>query len=99
MQLSVAVLALVAAAGGPSVSATAIAPVMPGAGAVTAYELETTRAIGYPVAATPAEIKRFYRETLTAAGYSEPEPLVFTRGTQRLSVIVSPGVSERYVVV
>lgn len=73
------------------------APLYPGAGPVTAVNLEAVKTLSYAVPATPAEIKKFYRETLGAAGYREDEPLIFTKGSAQLSLTVAPGISERYV--
>ena len=75
------------------------APIFPGATGVTSYRLETMKAMTYSSGATPAELKSFYRETLKALGFAEQEELSFTKGGQRLTVTVAPGITERFVMV
>ena len=74
-----------------------IGPVYPGATAVTSFALESQKAMSYSVVATPAEIKTFYKDTFSVAGYRESAPLIFQKGNEQYTVTVSPGITERYV--
>ncbi|MBS1150309.1 MAG: hypothetical protein H6Q89_2007 [Myxococcaceae bacterium] len=74
-----------------------IGPVFPGANSITSFAVENQKATSYAVDATPAEIKAFYRETFAGVGFTEAAPNVFQKGNQQFTVTVSPGVSERYV--
>jgi hypothetical protein len=98
-----AVTVLIAAAdlGAKKLGETAepVAPAMPGATGLTSYRLEGITAMSYAVRATPVEIKAFYRETLKKGGWVETGGLAFVKDGQQLTVEVSPGVSERYVMV
>lgn len=76
-----------------------IGPVYPGAVSITMYNLESMKAMTYRTDGTPAEIKTFYRDTLTAAGFKEGEPNTYVKGNQQFAITVSPGVSEREVMV
>ena len=71
----------------------------PGATSLTTFSLENQKAMSYAVAATPAEIKDFYRSAFGEAGYREsaPNANIYQRGNQQFTLTVSPGVSERYV--
>lgn len=73
-------------------------PVYPNAGPPTRLDVETTKAFSYAAKATPAELKAFYREALPKLGWREQDQsLTFVKGAQQVRVTVSPGVSERYV--
>lgn len=77
-----------------------IAPVFPGGTSVTSYNLESTKAMTYSAVATPAEIKTFYFQTLTAAGYKDgTEPDTYLRGNQLISINISPGMTEQGILV
>jgi hypothetical protein len=80
-------------------SSDAIAPVFPGGEHVTSVLMEGAKAMSYSAKATPAELKAFYKETLTKAGWVEKEPMAFVKNGQELTVSVAPGVTERYVVI
>ncbi len=72
-----------------------IAPLFPGGRNVTTYTVETMKGMTYSCPGTPAEIKKFYREELPKLGYKETEDLVFQKKTNRIAIIISPGVTER----
>lgn len=87
--------------GKPNVAPTAdaIAPVFPGSHGITSYKMEAVQGMTYITAATPAELKQFYRETLGKIGYKEVAELIFLKDRSRVSVLVSPGMAERNVAV
>jgi hypothetical protein len=85
---------------GKTQSVAPIAPVFPGATDVTAMGLEGVKMMTYTAPGTPAEIKAFYRETLAKAGWQQQgEETIFHKGGSQLTVMVTPGISERYVMV
>lgn len=79
-------------------AAQAFAPVMPGAGGVSVTSLESMKTMTYPVHATPAEIKKYYSGAMAVQGYVEVEPQVFEREGDRVVLSVTPGLTERTVV-
>ena len=76
-----------------------IGPVYPGGTAITSYNIETIKAMTYRVAATPAEIKNFYRDTLTSSGFKEVELNTYLKGHDQFTITVAPGISEQEVMV
>ena len=75
-------------------------PLYPGAGTPTQFNVEAMNALSYAAPGTPAQIKAFYREALPKTGYRELDgTLVFVKGNQQLTVVISPGVTERYVMI
>lgn len=97
-KLTTVVLA-VAQVGMPRADATAeaFAPVFPGASALTTFHLEGVRAMTFASTATPAQLSGFYADTLVKTGWSRKADGVYVRGGQQLTVTVSPGTTERYV--
>lgn len=78
----------------------AFAPVFPGATALTTFRFEGVRAMTFASTATPAQLSGFYADTLTKAGWvRSAEGGSYVKGGQQLTVTVSPGTSERYVMV
>lgn len=75
----------------------AFAPAYPGSGPVTSTQLEWMKSMTYTTTATPAEIRAFYREKLTAQGYEQGPDDGFTKGPERIALTVAPGVKERTV--
>ncbi|NMO16940.1 hypothetical protein HPC49_24835 [Pyxidicoccus fallax] len=75
----------------------AFAPVYPGSGSVTSSQLEWMKSMTYATTATPAEIRAFYREKLSALGYEPLPDDEFVRGAERIVLTVAPGVTERTV--
>ncbi|RKH74162.1 hypothetical protein [Corallococcus aberystwythensis] len=73
------------------------APVYPGSGAVMSTQLEWMKSMNYTTTATPAEIRAFYKEKLTALGYEARPDDEFVKGTERIALTVAPGVTERTV--
>lgn len=78
-------------------AAQAFAPVYPGSGPVTSTQLEWMKSMSYPTAATPAEVRAFYREKLTAQGYAPGPDDDFIKDAERIALTVAPGVTERTV--
>jgi hypothetical protein len=80
----------------PKPIAQSFAPVMPGATEVSAAQLEQMETMSYSVPATPHDIKVFYREQLKKMGYVEQgQDLLFTKGGETISLMVSPGLQPR----
>ena len=75
----------------------AFAPVYPGSGPVMTTQLEWMKTMNYATPATPAEVRAFYREKLTAQGYEARPDDEFVKGTERIALTVAPGVTERTV--
>lgn len=75
----------------------AFAPVYPGSAPVMTTQLEWMKTMNYTTTATPAEIRAFYREKLTALGYEARPDDEFIKGTERIALTVAPGVTERTV--
>ena len=65
-------------------------PVFPGAQDVLQSDFEGAQTLGYQVQAPEAEVKAWYQEQLSQAGYREEEPLVFRRKQQEVRVDVTP---------
>ncbi|MBN1203564.1 MAG: hypothetical protein JXB05_01395 [Myxococcaceae bacterium] len=65
-------------------------PVFPGAKDVLHSDFEGARTLGYRVEARQEEVKGWYREQLTRAGYREEEPQLFRRKEQEVRVDVTP---------
>jgi hypothetical protein len=68
-----------------------IGPVYPGSSEATSFEVETMKAISYSTGATPAELKAFYRDTLTKAGYREQEDQLAERDVMVQRLTLEPG--------
>ena len=62
------------------------APLMPGARQVLQTHTESTDLLLYVASATPAEVERFYQETLGKAGYREAQKGVFQRKDDELQL-------------
>ena len=75
----------------------AFAPVYPGATQVMSTQLEWMKTMNYTTTATPAEIRAFYREKLTALGYEARPDDEFVKGNERIGLTVAPGVMDRNV--
>ena len=75
----------------------AFAPIYPGGGSVMSTQLEWMKTLNYTTTATPAEIRAFYREKLTALGYEARPDDEYVKGTERIALTVVPGVTERSV--
>ncbi|WP_163786717.1 hypothetical protein [Myxococcus vastator] len=78
-------------------AAPAFAPVYPGSGPVTSTQLEWMKSMSYATTATPAEVRAFYREKLSAQGYAPGPDDAFIKGAERIALTVAPGVTERTV--
>lgn len=65
-------------------------PVFPGAKDVLQSDFEGAQTLGYQVEAREAEVKAWYQEQLSRAGYREEEPLMFRRKAQEVRVSVTP---------
>lgn len=76
------------------------APIFPGATRVFRTNLESMRTIGFVTRADAGEVDRFYRELLEGAGFTEAEPMTFTRDAERIRVVTrNDGSGEAHVVV
>lgn len=76
-----------------SAAVLSMVPVFPEAKDVLHSDFEGARTVGYRVKAGEEQVKAWYREQLTRAGYKEEEPLVFRRREQevRVDVVPQPG--------
>jgi len=71
-------------------ASTPTLPVFPGAKDVLQSDFEGAQTLGYQVEAKAAEVKAWYQEQLSRAGYREEEPLLFRRKEQEVRVDVTP---------
>lgn len=71
------------------------APILPGAQGVTTAMMEGMQTLTYSTVATPAEVKTYYREQLAKMGFKETEGLLFAKDNERISLVISPGLSLR----
>lgn len=72
-------------------------PVFAGAQDVLQADFEGAQTLGYTVQAPAADVKAWYQERLSKAGYKEEEPLVFRRKEQEIRVEVTPHVGSLHV--
>lgn len=81
----------------PEATAEAFAPLFPGGSALSTFRLEGVRAMTYSAPGTPAQITGFYADVLGKAGWVKKSDTVWTKGGEQLTLTVSPGTNERYV--
>jgi hypothetical protein len=74
-------------------------PLFPGGEHPSSFNLETAHALAFTAAATDVEVIAFYRQTLTAAGFTESAPGVFAKAGRQLRVFSKPEGSKLGVVV
>lgn len=72
-------------------------PVFPGAKDVLQSDFEGAQTLGYTVQAPAADVKAWYQEQLSKAGYREEEPRVFRRKEQEVRVEVTPHAGSLHV--
>jgi hypothetical protein len=65
-------------------------PLYPGAADVVHADFEGAKTLGYQVAAKEAEVRAWYQQRMTSAGFTEEAPLLFRRKEQQLHVSLSP---------
>lgn len=78
-------------------SAAPTLPVFAGAKDVLQADFEGAQTLGYTVQAPAADVKAWYQERLSKAGYREEEPLVFRRKGQEVRVEVTPHAGNLHV--
>ena len=64
-------------------------PVFPGAKDVLQSNFEGAQTLGYQLQAQEAEVKAWYQEQLSRAGFREEEPLLFRKKEQEVRVAVT----------
>lgn len=77
-----------------ALSSVDFAPVMPGARSPITTRTEGVQAVHYETPEPPEAVRAFYREQLSAAGYSESGKDEWTRGEWMLKLSVSSAASQ-----
>ncbi|KFE72290.1 hypothetical protein [Hyalangium minutum] len=72
-------------------------PVYPGAKNLLQADFEGAQTLGYEVQAPAAEVKAWYQEQLSRAGYRAEEPFVFRKKAQEVRVEVTPHAGSLHV--
>ncbi|PTL79049.1 hypothetical protein [Vitiosangium sp. GDMCC 1.1324] len=73
------------------VGSSSLLPVFPGAANALQGNFEGAQTLTYQVAAKELQVRAWYREQLTHAGYKEESPGLFRRGEQELQLSLSSG--------